>query len=63
MRFLPGAEEYAQAGAIPAGLVNNREFVESARLSLKGLEPGHYHLALPLNRLAHVLGEGGCRHQ
>jgi len=29
VRFLPGAEEYAQAGAIPAGLVNNREFVES----------------------------------
>jgi len=29
IRFLPGAEEYAHAGAIPSGLVNNREFVES----------------------------------
>jgi selenide,water dikinase len=29
LRFLPGAEEYAQAGAIPGGLVNNRDFVES----------------------------------
>jgi selenide,water dikinase len=29
VRLLPGAEEYAQAGAIPAGLVNNRDFVES----------------------------------
>ena len=29
VRFLPGAEAYARAGAIPAGLVNNREFVES----------------------------------
>ena len=35
VRFLPGAVEYARAGAIPAGLKNNREFascaVESAR--------------------------------
>ena len=29
VRFLPGAEEYTQAGAVPAGLANNREFVES----------------------------------
>jgi selenide,water dikinase len=27
LRFLPGAVEYARAGAIPAGLKNNREFV------------------------------------
>jgi selenide,water dikinase len=27
VRFLPGAAEYAAAGAIPGGLVNNREFV------------------------------------
>ncbi len=29
VRFLPGAEEYARQGAIPAGLKNNREFVAS----------------------------------
>jgi len=29
VRFLPGAEEYTQAGAVPAGLANNREFVEA----------------------------------
>src|SRR5947207_9860495 len=29
VRFLPGAVEYARAGAIPAGLNNNREFVSS----------------------------------
>jgi selenide,water dikinase len=28
VRFLPGAIEYARAGAIPGGLKNNREFVE-----------------------------------
>ena len=28
-RLLPGAAEYARAGAIPAGLLNNREFVAS----------------------------------
>jgi selenide,water dikinase len=27
VRFLPGAEEYGNAGAIPGGLKNNREFV------------------------------------
>ena len=36
LRFLPGALEYARAGAIPGGLKNNREFascvVETARL-------------------------------
>jgi selenide,water dikinase len=29
VKLLPGALEYARLGAIPAGLVNNREFVES----------------------------------
>ena len=29
IRFLDGAREYAQAGAIPGGLVNNREFVST----------------------------------
>ena len=29
VRFLPGAIEYARAGAIPGGLKNNREFVEN----------------------------------
>jgi selenide,water dikinase len=35
IRFLPGAVEYARAGAIPGGLINNRDFascvVEHAR--------------------------------
>ena len=30
IRFLPGAVEYARAGAIPGGLKNNREFVSCA---------------------------------
>jgi selenide,water dikinase len=30
MRFLPGAPDYARAGAIPAGLKNNREFASCA---------------------------------
>lgn len=30
VRFLPGAVEYARAGAIPAGLKNNREFASCA---------------------------------
>ena len=30
LRFLPGAVEYARAGAVPAGLKNNREFAECA---------------------------------
>ena len=30
MRFLPGALDYARAGAIPAGLKNNREFASCA---------------------------------
>jgi selenide,water dikinase len=29
VRFLPGAEDYARQGAIPAGLKNNREFASS----------------------------------
>jgi selenide,water dikinase len=29
LRFLDGAMEYAAAGAIPGGLVNNRDFVSS----------------------------------
>ncbi len=30
VRFLPGALEYARAGAVPAGLKNNRDFVSCA---------------------------------
>ncbi len=30
LRFLPGAVEYARAGAVPAGLKNNREFASCA---------------------------------
>jgi selenide, water dikinase len=30
MRFLPGALDYARAGAIPAGLKNNRDFASCA---------------------------------
>ena len=30
LRFLPGAVEYSRAGAVPAGLKNNREFAECA---------------------------------
>src|SRR6266567_3024401 len=30
IRFLPGAVEYARAGAIPGGLRNNKEFASSA---------------------------------
>ena len=30
LQFLPGAVEYARAGAIPAGLNNNREFASCA---------------------------------
>jgi selenide,water dikinase len=30
LRFLPGAEEYARAGAVPGGLTNNREFASGA---------------------------------
>ncbi len=30
LRFLPGALDYARAGAIPGGLTNNREFVSCA---------------------------------
>jgi selenide,water dikinase len=30
LRFLPGALDYARAGAIPGGLHNNREFVRCA---------------------------------
>ena len=42
LRFLPGAIEYARAGAIPAGLRNNREFascaVESGRELAREIE-------------------------
>ncbi len=38
VRFLPGALEYARAGAIPAGLNNNREFASSA-VAVKGEIP------------------------
>ena len=30
LQFLPGAEEYARAGAVPGGLKNNREFASCA---------------------------------
>jgi selenide,water dikinase len=30
LRFLPGSVEYARAGAVPAGLKNNREFAACA---------------------------------
>jgi selenide,water dikinase len=37
LRFLPGAVEYARAGAVPAGLKNNREFAECAVEMARGL--------------------------
>lgn len=37
VELLPGAAEYARAGAIPAGLKNNREFVSCAVVSRVGL--------------------------
>ena len=37
MRFLPGALDYAAAGAQPGGLKNNREFVESCVVALSSL--------------------------
>ncbi len=39
LRFLPGAAEYARAGAVPAGLKNNREFAECAVEMARGLPP------------------------
>jgi selenide,water dikinase len=40
VRFLPGALDYARAGAIPGGLKNNREFVSCAVSIEAPLEPG-----------------------
>jgi selenide,water dikinase len=39
VRFLPGAIDYARAGAIPAGLKNNREFVSGAVDITSALDP------------------------
>jgi selenide, water dikinase len=39
LRFLPGAIEYARAGAIPGGLNNNREFAASCVAALSTLAP------------------------
>ena len=39
VQFLPGASEYAAAGAIPGGLKNNREFVSDS-VALDGNLPG-----------------------
>jgi selenide,water dikinase len=39
VRFLPGAVEYARAGAIPGGLKNNREFVEECVEAVAELQP------------------------
>lgn len=39
LRFLPGALDYARAGAIPAGLKNNREFTSCAVEGGEGLAP------------------------
>ena len=40
IRFLPGALEYAQQGAIPAGLRNNREFVAESVVFCCDVLPG-----------------------
>jgi selenide,water dikinase len=39
VRFLPGALDYARAGAIPGGLRNNREFVSCAVAAPAGIPP------------------------
>jgi selenide,water dikinase len=39
VRFLPGAVEYAQQGALPGGLKNNREFASCAVQALRDLRP------------------------
>jgi selenide, water dikinase len=39
LRFLPGAVDYARAGAVPAGLKNNREFAACAVESARELAP------------------------
>ncbi len=39
MRFLPGAIVYARAGAVPAGLKNNREFASCAVSAKTDLAP------------------------
>jgi selenide, water dikinase len=38
VRFLPGAVEYAQKGAIPGGLKNNREFVATCVEGTSGID-------------------------
>jgi selenide,water dikinase len=50
LQFLPGAVEYARAGAIPAGLKNNREFA-SCSVELER-EPGR-ELAREIEDLLH----------
>jgi selenide,water dikinase len=40
LRLLPGALDYARAGAIPTGLKNNREFVSCAVETARELPPG-----------------------
>jgi selenide,water dikinase len=39
VRYLPGAVEYARAGALPGGLNNNREFASCAVEALRELAP------------------------
>ncbi len=39
VRYLPGAVEYARAGAVPGGLNNNREFASCAVEALRDLAP------------------------
>jgi selenide,water dikinase len=39
VRYLPGAVEYARAGAVPGGLNNNREFASCAVEALRELAP------------------------
>jgi selenide, water dikinase len=39
LRFLPGALEYARAGAIPGGLRNNRDFAASCVEMAEGIAP------------------------
>ena len=39
MQFLPGAVEYARAGAVPGGLQNNREFASGVVETERQLPP------------------------
>src|ERR1035438_2014668 len=39
LQFLPGALEYARAGALPGGLHNNRDFAGCAVATLRTLPP------------------------